>query len=240
MKVANKLSKKGLKSSGDNPWMSISDLMSGLMMVFMLISVMYMIQVQNEQKKQDEMIQEYAIVKQDIYDALLKEFESDLPKWNARIDKKTLAITFVEPDVLFDVGSSALTPKFQNILNDFFPRYLSILQRDEFKNSIEEIRIEGHTDPYWKGAQTRKEEYMQNMDLSQQRTRSVLLYALTQLVPDKDLEWVISKITANGLSSSQPVKNDNDTINAEASRRVEFRVRTNADEKLNNLQERIH
>ena len=219
--------------------MSISDLMSGLMMVFMLISITYMLQVQNEQKKQDEMIQEYAIIKQDIYEALYKEFETDLPKWNAEIDKKTLSVTFIEPDVLFDVGSSALTPKFQNILNDFLPRYLSILQRDEFKSSIEEIRIEGHTDPYWRGAQTRKEEYMQNMDLSQQRTRSVLLYALTQIVPDENLEWVISKITANGLSSSQPIKNNDGNVNAEASRRVEFRVRTNADEKLNNLQERI-
>ena len=43
-------------------------------------------------------------------------------------------------------------------------------------------------------------------------------------------------MTANGLSSSQPVFVNN-VVDSERSRRVEFRVRTNADEKLNELHE---
>ncbi len=231
------VAKQNHKKHAGNIWMSISDLMSGLMMVFMLIAIAYMMQVQNEQQKQAQIIQDYAVIKHDIYLALYDEFESDLPKWNAEIDEKTLAITFKEPDVLFGVGSSALTPQFQATLNDFLPRYLSILYQDRFRDSIEEIRIEGHTDPFWKGAQTRKEEYLKNMDLSQQRTRAVLLYTMDRAAPSDKLEWMISKITANGLSSSQPITKPDGKIDAERSRRVEFRVRTNADERLNDLQE---
>lgn len=233
------MSKQNKKSVGGDIWMSISDLMSGLMMVFMLIAIAYMMQVQSEHQKQQQIIDEYAVIKHEIYLDLYDEFKSDLPKWNAEIDEKTLAVTFKEPDVLFGVGSSALTPQFQATLNDFLPRYLKILYKDKFRDSIEEIRIEGHTDPSWYGAQTRKEEYLKNMDLSQQRTRAVLLYTLDIAAPEDKLEWMISKLTANGLSSSQPIKDENGQIDAERSRRVEFRVRTNADEKLNNLQEGI-
>lgn len=230
--------KKTSSNVGDH-WMSISDLMSGLMMVFMLIAIAYMMQVQSEQKKQEQIIQDYAIIKHDIYLALYNEFKADLPRWNAEIDEKTLAITFKEPDVLFGVGSSELTPQFKTTLDDFLPRYLKILYQEKFRNNIEEIRIEGHTDPSWRGAVTRKEEYLRNMALSQLRTQSVLFYTMDVAAPEDKLEWMISKLTANGLSSSQPIYAETGEVDANRSRRVEFRVRTNADEKLNNLQEGI-
>lgn len=228
-----------VKRKGEDHWMSISDLMSGLMMVFMLIAIAYMMQVDAERQKQDEMIHEYAVIKHEIYVELYEEFKNDLPRWNAEIDEKTLAVTFLEPDTLFSVGSAELAPQYKDILNDFLPRYLNILNKERFRDNIEEIRIEGHTDPSWYGAVTRKEEYLKNMDLSQQRTRAVLLYTMDIAAPDERLEWMISKLTANGLSSSQPIKDKDGQVNAKASRRVEFRVRTNADEKLNSLQEVI-
>ncbi len=161
-----------------NHWMSISDTMSGLMIVFMFIAVAFMMQVQNEQRQKNEMIYNYAVIKKKIYSALLDEFKDDLPKWNAELEEKTLTFRFKEPDILFSVGSDLLTPKFQEILNDFLPRYIKVISQDEFKNYVEEIRIEGHTDPFWGGAKTRQQEYLNNMALSQSRTRAVLSYAL--------------------------------------------------------------
>lgn len=79
-----------------------------------------MMQVQNEQRQKNEMIYNYAVIKNKIYSALLVEFKDDLPKWNAEIDEKTLTVRFKEPDILFSVGSDLLTPKFQEILNDLF------------------------------------------------------------------------------------------------------------------------
>ena len=222
----------------EDHWMSISDIMSGLMIVFMFIAVTFMMQVQNEQRQKNEMIYNYAVVKREIYEALFQEFKDDLTKWNAEIDEQTLTLRFKEPDILFGVGSDLLTPKFQQILNDFLPRYIAVISQEKYKDYIEEIRIEGHTDPFWAGAQTRNEEYLNNMILSQSRTRAVLSYAINMPYLQPNLEWIIQRITANVLSSSQPII-INGQIDAKLSRRVDFRIRTKADEKMKELAEGV-
>ena len=73
------------------------------------------------------------------------------------------------------------------------------------------------------------------MALSQARTRKVLEYAIDMPALQDHLEWMISRLTANGLSSSQPIHTADGNIDEARSRRVEFRVRTNADEKMNEL-----
>ena len=222
-----------MKKNEDH-WMSISDIMSGLMIVFMFIAVAFMMQVQSEQRQKNEMIYNYAVIKHKIYSALFEEFKDDLTKWNAELDEQTLTVRFKEPDILFSVGSDLLTPQFQEILNDFLPRYIAVISQDEFKNYVEEIRIEGHTDPYWAGAQSRQQEYLNNMALSQSRTRAVLSYAINMPALENNLDWMIRRITANGLSSSQPIISDGQ-IDAKLSRRVDFRIRTKADEKMDQL-----
>ena len=197
------------------------------MIVFMFIAVAFMMQLQNK-------INEYTDAKNKIYTALYEEFKDDLPKWNAELDEKTLTVRFKKPDILFGVGSDTLTLQFQQILNDFLPRYIKIISQEEYKNYIEEIRIEGHTDPFWAGATTRQEEYLNNMNLSQSRTQAVLRYAINMPALQNNLEWIIQLVTANGLSSSQPIK-INGQVDAELSRRVDFRIRTKAEEKINEL-----
>lgn len=49
---------------------------------------------------------------------------------------------------MFDIGQSNVNIKFQNILNDFIPRYLEVLSN--YKISIDEIRIEGHISFEWR------------------------------------------------------------------------------------------
>ena len=72
----------------DDHWMSISDIMSGLMIVFMFIAIAFMMQVQNEQRQKEEMIRNYFDIKQKIYLSLQEEFKDDLPRWNAELDEK--------------------------------------------------------------------------------------------------------------------------------------------------------
>ena len=76
------------------------------------------------------------------------------------------------------------------------------------------------------------------MVFSQSRTRAVLSYAVNMPALQDNLEWIIQRITANGLSSSQPIILDGQ-IDAKLSRRVDFRIRTKADEKMNQLAEEI-
>jgi outer membrane protein OmpA-like peptidoglycan-associated protein len=84
----------------------------------------------------------YDQVRRDLYDELMKEFGKDLPKWDAEITPD-LSVRFRNPDILFDTGKDQIKPQFQNILTDFFPRYVRIVTGGNYEGSIQEIRIEG-------------------------------------------------------------------------------------------------
>jgi outer membrane protein OmpA-like peptidoglycan-associated protein len=73
------------------------------------------------------------------------------------------------------------------------------------------------------------------MKLSQDRTRSTLEYVIQLPKIDSERRWVIAKTTANGLSSSRLRLNADGTENRKASQRVEFRVRTNAEERIGEI-----
>lgn len=159
----------------ENYWMSVSDMMSALMIIFLFIAIAFMIKVQQQQDTMNHLIIDYRDVKVNIYNDLYNEFKNDFSKWDAEIDPQTLSIRFQEPDVLFATGSKEINPKFKAILDDFFPRYITILSQ-KYGNDIQEIRIEGHTSSEWNGQHGTMDAYFKNMELSQARTRTVLEY----------------------------------------------------------------
>ena len=108
-------------------WIPLADLMAGLMFLFLLIAVTYMVQVEEQAKKAKQIAVIYQDVRLNLYHDLDKEFHSDLPKWGAQLHDD-LSIRFTEPDVLFDTGSASLRPRFTSILSNFFPRYVRILR----------------------------------------------------------------------------------------------------------------
>jgi outer membrane protein OmpA-like peptidoglycan-associated protein len=182
----------------------------------------------------------YQELQTDLYLELWNEFKDDLNEWKATIEKESLTIRFEEPEVLFKIGSSNITDKFQTILSDFFPRYIAIISASKYMNNIEEIRIEGHTSSEWRNGTTSEEEsYFHNMRLSQNRTRSVLKYCIS-IIDDIPLRnWAQKYITANGLSSSHLIYKNNGTEDRRRSRRVEFRTKTNAEKKVVEIIERM-
>jgi outer membrane protein OmpA-like peptidoglycan-associated protein len=125
-------------------WISISDMMAGLMMVFLFVAVLFMSEVQKEQKAIKEIAEGYQNIQQQLYEDLKKEFKKDLEIWDAEILKDN-TIRFKSPEILFDTNSSKIKELFKNVLDDFFPRYLEILTNNKYKKQIKEIRIEGHT-----------------------------------------------------------------------------------------------
>ena len=134
----------------ENHWMSISDMMSALMIIFLFIAISFMIKVNEQKKDMDKIIRESKQVKIEIYEALNKEFRDDFSQWGAELDQKPLSVRFKEPDVLFKPNSSRIEEKFIVILDDFFPRYLKVLNNPKFRDSIQEVRIEGHTSSEWR------------------------------------------------------------------------------------------
>lgn len=218
--------------SGEAHWIPLSDLMTGLMMMFLLIAVLYMVQIESQSKKLKQVAVLYDELRTKLYEDLEGEFSSDLAKWGAEISKENLTIQFKEPDVLFAVGSSELRPRFREILNDFFPRYVRILTSEKYRQSITELRIEGHTSSIWTSTVTPQESYFLNMALSQERTRSTLQYVMYMPSLRASVPWLERFATANGLSFSKLMRTPTGAEDRNASQRVEFRVITDAERRI--------
>lgn len=214
------------KHNDDNQWLPISDLMSGLMILFLFIAISLVLQVRQTAEK-------YKDTKQAIYQALMQEFEKDLNKMGANIDQKTLTFVFNSPDILFETGKSTIKPSYAHTLNNFFPRYMKVV--DKYKSYIQEVRIEGHTSSEWTYGTSMDTAYFENMRLSQERTRAVLHHVYHIHGVQEYRHWIKENLAAVGLSSAKTIKDEQGTENKEQSKRVTFRIITNADEQLNQI-----
>ena len=225
-----------MKGEGGHNWQSISDMMSALMMIFLFISVLYMLQVQVEKSKITQIAKAYSEKQQNLHKDLKIEFKDDLKKWRASLEDDN-TIRFYAPEVLFKSGSSEIGSDFRNILNNFFPRYVNILTNSEFENDIEEVRIEGHTSSEWEGAKTSEQRYLANLNLSQQRSFEVLKYCLSILKDHKEKKWLKTVFRANGVSFAKPILKKDGTEDPIKSRRVEFRVIVKSKERIQQILE---
>jgi len=107
-------------------WIPLSDLMTGLMMVFMLLAIMFMVKVEesakaettraavavNDANKITRIASIYDLTKEELYRDLYKEFAGDLHAWGADLDHD-LTISFHEPRVLFASGNDQLPDPFK-------------------------------------------------------------------------------------------------------------------------------
>ncbi|MEE1112278.1 MAG: OmpA family protein [Bacteroidales bacterium] len=220
--------------SKSNVWISVSDLMTGLMIIFLFVAISYMIQVKNNQK----VLEGYMETKENLHDKLVDEFKNDTTKWQMSIGKD-LTIKFDNPTVLFDSGEWELTSSFKNILQDFLPRYFNILLKDTLRTKIQEIRIEGHTDDV-PIPRLHNDPYIANIILSQQRALSVVKYfrelpVFKQYTKDEQnlIEyWLIASGFSYGKSlddNGEYTFKTKNNINKDLSRRVEIRIVTNGD-----------
>ena len=215
--------------------LSIGDLMASLLLVFVLCLIGTILQLQEEYDHKSDIAERYKELQTQIYIDLNEEFKDDLVSWGAEIDKEKLIIRFTEPDVLFEFGKSNVKQKFKSILQDFFPRDIKVLSGELYKTHIEEIRIEGHTSLEKSISKSTEESYFYNMKLSQDRTRSVLKFSLSQIGDNDIYDWTKLRTTANGLSSVKPIVKNNTSENRKLNRRVEFRIKTDAEEQIREM-----
>ena len=157
----------------DNFWIPYADLMTVLMIVFLFIAVAYMALIQIQKKKQDKLFTDYEVIKQNLKKELDSNFYLEKKNWNFQINSD-LSIKFTNPEVLFDEGKYEIKPSFKNILDSFIPKYLNIILQEKYNHNISEVRIEGHTDTSPINKTT--DNYIDNMELSQNRARAVLAY----------------------------------------------------------------
>ncbi|MBE5803751.1 MAG: hypothetical protein E7316_04480 [Clostridiales bacterium] len=133
----------------------------------------------------------------------------------ATVDSTTGDI-MLESAVFFGFNSSELSAEGKALLDRFLPAYMSVLLSAEYRDYLGEIIIEGHTDSVG--------EYMTNLELSQARAQTVVKYILTTpALSAQQRELLRTLIVPKGKSYTDPVYNEDGTINDEKSRRVEFK-----------------
>lgn len=207
-----------------NYWQSYSDMMSSLLMLFILLvlSLAYINQQTLEHKQAEieaiykessNKIKEITKTKQYIITQLLNEINQD--ELDITIDNESGAISF-NSNLLFDFNSAELKSEGKLIINRFLPKYVEILFREGNIEYIDEITIVGHTDTIG--------GYEYNLELSQLRALSVVNYIVVENGANLDsetLEKLKYYIGANGKSFSRPVT-ENGYVIDDKSRRVEF------------------
>ena len=210
----------------NNEWMSISDMMSGLMLVFLFIAIGFMVEMQSQKDDMKEIAISYRDAKANLNEVLYEEFEDDLKEWDASITKDN-AVVFNSPEVLFGVNKSDINPEFKKVLEEFFPRYVKILTSKQYKDEIKEVRVEGHTSNTWAISSTKKEIYLNNMKLSQNRAYEVLsyCYGLEDDVTKENRPWLEKFFRANGMAFSK-------LKTKEKARRVEFTIELKSEDKV--------
>lgn len=142
----------------------------------------------------------------------------------ASVDKNTGDIT-LDSAVFFETGKADIKDTGKELLNKFLPAYFSVLMREEYKDYLGEIIVEGHTDTVG--------SYFLNLDLSQKRALSVVKYCLEMpSLTASQNEYLRTVLTSKGKSFSSPVLNSDGTVNMDKSRRVEFKFRLKDSEMI--------
>ncbi len=207
-------------------WISFSDMMSGLLMTFILFLTIILLDYRTVLDDKQHQIDRLLGVKTEIIQTLHQEFgDSDI---GLEIDPQTGAIRF-QGGVFFDINSVQISESGRVYLHQFIPRYMEIILAERFQPFVAQVIIEGHTDSTG--------SYLYNLDLSQRRAYAVAHYILSDEFPDfPERKALESVITANGRSYSQPLETRGE-IDWERSRRREFKFRLKDDELIDQVRE---
>ena len=197
-------------------WVTMSDLLLGLAIVFITLFVVAMTgfsqQALQHQKVQMEVIQK-------IQEQLKK---SDV---QVEVDKMTgdLKISDVE---LFELGSFVLSERGKNLLDKLAPIYInSIFADKELAGEIKYIIVEGHTDSHmFAGVSSKDEQFIRNMDLSLKRANAVADYMFKTNYNKQYSDSFRKMLVVEGKSFNEPILT-NGVEDFDKSRRVELKLK---------------
>ena len=184
-------------------WISYGDLMTAMMVLFMLMLASALMEIHEKQE-------ERAIVRNEIVSELVMRLEQKYP---VKVDVQTGSITIAD-GILFGFNDTKLSEQGKVFLKDFIPDYTQVLLGNErTREHIAQIIIEGHADNVG--------TYEANLDKSLGRAYSVTSYifATNEMGNFQGRGDLQQRITANGRANMDQL----DT--PEKSRRVEIKFR---------------
>ena len=253
--------KKKSEDSGFNVWRSYSDMMAGVLLLFILIMCVTLFQAQ---KSYNESIKERddKIALQEQYTAEILAQQSELDEKNSKLssqdeqlDKQKkllaeLAAQLKEQQASLDEKTSLLATQQKKIDNIIGVKadVIEALQKEFSKNNVS-VDIDAQT-----GALTLNANVLFDYDKSELTDEGkqeladilpiyckVLLqkdykkYLAENFLSSDEISELQNYLTVNGHGSANPVLDSDGNVDKDASRRVEVKFRLKDDEMINEL-----
>lgn len=196
-------------------WITMTDLMTGLVLVFIVMFFYTYMTSHLELVKQ-------TLAKENATKSLQESLKSQ--NINATVDPIS-GIVKISDLELFELSSYKLSDKGKKYLDKFAPAYLDTLFSNNYLNkNIDKIIIQGHTDSQtFAGKYSEDEQYMKNMELSLNRAYAVANYMTKTHYNKANGNKLRKMIIVEGASFSQPVI-VNGKEDFAKSRRVELKL----------------
>lgn len=210
-----------------NFWASYSDLMAGMLMVFILLLVvaLYHFAESNRQKEKILEVQEERLKSfHELQRRLIGNLEKEITDTEVTIDPNT-GMLRIGSGILFGEGESTLRPDGQAKLDKIFDAYIKVVLDEEFRDVIRQIEIEGHTNS--------NGPYLYNLELSQRRALTVMREFLSRAGPEKARLQQI--VLAGGRSFANLIRDEDGNEDAVRSRRIELHLRLKEGELFRNI-----
>ena len=209
--------KHKIDDSGDGNifWITMTDLMTGLVLVF-IVMFLYSYISNNATAMQQKIAKENAT----------KTLQESLNKQNinATIEPNS-GIVKISDLELFEIGCYTLSEKGKLYLDKFAPVYLNSIFSDKYlEKNVSKIIVQGHTDSQtFIGKYSADEQYMKNMELSLNRAFEVANYITNTSYNKNNGDKLRKMIVVEGASFSSPVL-VNGKEDFAKSRRVELKL----------------
>ena len=211
-----------------NFWMSYTDLMSGFLVVFIIISAVMYKNYQDKTRESNASLKNLIVEYKDV-------FYLDDPNISVEFnsDRGSIILTHQNPQkYLFASGKDTMEVVLErylyNIRKPLVVKTMELWKEHNYKNV--ELRIEGHTDPNGLYRETKRgsdESFLQNLDLSSRRANRVYNYILgNKSLTVEQREFAKKNMISVGYSFAHRVQQnnvDNEKLDP-SSRRIEFRI----------------
>jgi chemotaxis protein MotB len=215
-----------LRKKGEHTdyWLSYADLMTGMLMVFVLLFCFVMISLKQTEAKIKPTPTPTPTPKMshvELKKAIIQEIAAELKKHNIQVEQDiNTGDINIASDGIFSSGKSDLSEKGKSYLKQFAPDYFGILNKPKYIGEISEILIEGHTDLVGND--------ISNMKLSQDRAQAAYEYIFGPLKKQTNKDFyskTVYKVSTAGYgyhkaSLIKTSKKDDPRL-----RRISFRFR---------------
>ena len=209
-------------------WLSYSDLMAGLLMVFALMLMAALYQQGNREcqlmvyDEAADSITKLLDTRQRVIDSLRVRFGSGSVNQSKPVEVDSAGTVRFAGSLLFEQASAEVSPEGRGELASFARDYFPVLLNNEdFQDQLKRIVVEGHTN--------NDGTYELNLRLSHARSLAVMQVLLEEAeVFEDDLKKLV---TANGRSFADLKLLPDSTIDKAGSRRIEIRFQMD-DERL--------